>query len=154
VRFWEKGGGLQAFAAALKAHPDKAHWPGMLVEPALLGLTRAAVTGADGRFRLTGISGEGLVLVRFEGPTIETTGVYATTQARPAIQVPRKKGSFYRSGGLVVHGAVFDHAAAPTRPIQGIVRDRDTGKPLAGVTVRARLGSPKESHFVGDPYIE
>jgi hypothetical protein len=36
---------------------------------------------------------------------------------------------------------VFDHAAAPTRPIEGVVRDKDTGKPLAGVTIQARLPS-------------
>jgi hypothetical protein len=34
------------------------------------------------------------------------------------------------------YGANFRHAAAPTKPIVGVVRDKDTKKPLAGVTVR------------------
>ena len=40
-------------------------------------------------------------------------------------------------GTLVFHGATFDHAAAPTRPIEGTVRDKETGKPLAGVSIRS-----------------
>src|SRR5262249_37952461 len=38
---------------------------------------------------------------------------------------------------LTYYGASFDHTAAPTRPIVGVVRDRDTGKLLAGVTVQS-----------------
>jgi hypothetical protein len=37
---------------------------------------------------------------------------------------------------LLYHGNTFEYAAAPTRPVEGIIRDRDTGKPLAGVTVQ------------------
>ena len=33
--------------------------------------------------------------------------------------------------------ASFDHVAIPTRPVIGIVRDQDTGKPLAGVAVKS-----------------
>ena len=35
------------------------------------------------------------------------------------------------------HGAAFQHAAAPCKPIIGMVRDKDTGKPLAGVMIRS-----------------
>ena len=40
-------------------------------------------------------------------------------------------------GTIVYHGATFDHAAAPTRPIEGTVRDKDTGRPLAGISIRS-----------------
>jgi hypothetical protein len=111
------------------------------------------VTGADGKFRVAGISGECLVGLRFAGPTIETAEVYALTRPAPTIATPRS--DMYRSelGNVVYHGNTFDHAAAPTRPVEGTVRDRDTARPLAGVTVRARMGSARQ-HFVGDPYIE
>ncbi len=33
------------------------------------------------------------------------------------------------------YGASFRHAAAPTKPIVGVVRDTDTKKPLAGVAI-------------------
>ncbi|HTU92287.1 MAG TPA: carboxypeptidase regulatory-like domain-containing protein, partial [Gemmataceae bacterium] len=36
------------------------------------------------------------------------------------------------------YGAAFDLLAAPSRPIVGVVRDKDTGKPLAGVTIESR----------------
>jgi Carboxypeptidase regulatory-like domain len=35
------------------------------------------------------------------------------------------------------YGANFRHAVAPTKPIVGVVRDKDTKKPLAGATVRS-----------------
>src|SRR5262249_23262862 len=35
------------------------------------------------------------------------------------------------------HGANFRYVAGPTKPIVGVVRDRDTKKPLAGVTVQS-----------------
>ncbi len=35
------------------------------------------------------------------------------------------------------YGASFLHVAAPTKPIVGVVRDKDTGKPLAGVTIES-----------------
>src|SRR5262249_5394404 len=76
---------------------------------------------------------------------IETAEVYAMTRPGPTVHLPR---------GPTVHGSRFDHAAAPTRPVEGVVRDGDTGKPLASVTVRARIGSVREPRFVGDSHLE
>jgi hypothetical protein len=36
---------------------------------------------------------------------------------------------------------VFEHVAAPTVPIVGTVRDKDTGKPLAGIIIQSRMSS-------------
>ena len=95
-------------------------------------------TGAEGRFRLTGIGRERVVSLWIEGPTIATSlgNVHARTRPGPTyrLAVQRDKPEF---GTLVFHGATFDHAAAPTRPIEGTVRDKDTGKPLAGVSIRS-----------------
>jgi RNA polymerase sigma factor (sigma-70 family) len=155
VRCREDGGDLKALVESLRAKKDDhgPAWPHLALEPALLDLPRPAVTGADGKFRLTGLSGECLVGVRFAGPTIETAEVYALTRPAPTIVTPRS--SMYRSelGDVVYHGSTFDHAAAPTRPVEGVVRDRDSGKPLAGVTIRSRLGAARQ-HFVDDPYLE
>ena len=35
------------------------------------------------------------------------------------------------------HARRFEYAAEPTRPIEGVVRDKDTGKPIAGVTIQS-----------------
>jgi hypothetical protein len=139
VSFRADGGDLKGFVEALRSKQVYGpSYPGVRLAPALLGLTRPAVTGADGKFRLTGLSGERLVGLRFEGPTIETADVFAMTRPAPTI-VPGDP--YVRFGRSVFHGATFDHAAAPTRPVVGVVRDKDTGKPLAGVTVQARIRS-------------
>jgi RNA polymerase sigma factor (sigma-70 family) len=95
-------------------------------------------TGADGRFRLTGIGRERVVSLWIAGPTIVTSFVDIHARTRPGptyrFAVQRDKPEF---GTLVFHGATFEHAAAPTRPIEGTVRDKDTGKPLAGVSIRS-----------------
>ena len=99
----------------------------------------AVTTGADGRFRLTGIGRERVVSLWIEGPTIATSFVDSSRAdaARPNLSPGRVERDRPEFGTLVYHGATFDHAAAPTRPIEGTVRDKDTGKPLAGVSIRS-----------------
>src|SRR5437870_4188154 len=56
----------------------------------------------------------------------------------------------YRGPGanelIPIYGAAFEHVAGPTRPIEGIVRDLDTGRPIAGIMVHGEktLGNPVE----------
>jgi RNA polymerase sigma factor (sigma-70 family) len=95
-----------------------------------------AVTDAEGRFQLKGVGRERLIHLTLEGPTIAQERLSAYT--RPG--KPIHAGMFARNpdgGRLTYYGADFDHTAAPTRPIVGVVRDKDTGKPLAGVTVQS-----------------
>jgi RNA polymerase sigma factor (sigma-70 family) len=102
------------------------------------GRDYTATTDADGRFRMTGIGRERVVSLWIEGPTIATAfaDVHARTRPGPTYQLAmqRDKPEF---GALVYYDAAFDYAAAPTRPIQGTVRDKDTGQPLAGVSIRS-----------------
>jgi RNA polymerase sigma factor (sigma-70 family) len=101
-------------------------------EPSLIPL---ASTGPDGRFRIEGIGRERVATLQFEGPTIETKQVEVRTRRGEMIRVPGWKSS--RDADLItIYGANFEHVAGPTRPIEGIVRDQDTGKPLAGIMVR------------------
>jgi RNA polymerase sigma factor (sigma-70 family) len=96
----------------------------------------ASVTDAEGRFQLKGIGRERLVALSFEGPTITRTRVSVRT--RPGKKIDAAMFARNPEGGrLTYYGAVFDHTAAPTRPIIGVVRDKDTGKPLAGVTIQS-----------------
>src|SRR5262249_39572166 len=50
-------------------------------------------------------------------------------EGQPEFGVPRRVATYY--------GPEFRHAAAPCKPIIGVVRDADTHKPLAGVTIRS-----------------
>src|SRR5262249_4030545 len=47
----------------------------------------------------------------------------------------RLEGPGITTADLEVNRASFEHQAAVSRPIRGVVRDKDTGKPLAGVSV-------------------
>jgi len=120
-----------------KLHTSHFHHDGRLIESdgRLPGQREAAVTDANGRFRITGLGGERLVELKIEGPSIATVWIQAMTRAIPTMTVPEDPGDS-RYGNHTYYGATFDFAAKPTQPFEGTVTDRDTGKPLAGVTVR------------------
>lgn len=105
-----------------------------LASPAFPLLFPAATTGADGRFELHGIGPERMVHLRVEGPTIATQIVNVMTRPSEKIRRPLSR-SHPRGEAITYHGAAFEILAEPTKPVEGVVRDRDTGKPLAGVTI-------------------
>ena len=88
-------------------------------------------TDSAGRFRLTGIGRNRLVTAQLDGPTIVSQHLHMLTRAGTMIELT--------DHGRVTtyYGAGFRHAAAPTKPIVGMVRDKDTKKPLAGFTIRS-----------------
>ncbi len=92
-------------------------------------------TGIDGTFRIEGIGRERVAGLQLEGPTIETKQIEVRTRPGETIRVPGWKGSSNRDV-ITIYGARFEFVAGPTRVIEGVVRDQDTGKPLAGVMVR------------------
>jgi RNA polymerase sigma factor (sigma-70 family) len=93
----------------------------------ILGVSASAMTGKDGRFRLTGIGRERGVELRLRGPGIEWARLWAVTRPGPA------RG--WRSGQEGLYGATFDWVAGPCKPIIGTVRDSATGKPVMGIHV-------------------
>jgi RNA polymerase sigma factor (sigma-70 family) len=109
--------------------------------PWTVGLTEMLTTGDDGRFRLTGLGRERVVELDIGGPTLETVGVQAI--ARKGLDEkalnprrPEEESSFPdERARKKVYGAGFDHMAGPTKPFEGTVREKGTGKPLAGIRV-------------------
>jgi beta-lactamase regulating signal transducer with metallopeptidase domain/protocatechuate 3,4-dioxygenase beta subunit/5-hydroxyisourate hydrolase-like protein (transthyretin family) len=140
-------GDLSAWRAAAKA--DKADYysarsatPLMMNGPQVRSLVEPATTDADGRFTLRGI-GEGRIAeLIVEGPGIETVKVLARTEAGEAIELERERRAPH--GKYTYHPAEFTHVAGPSVPIIGVVRETDSGKPLAGITVKSqsRHGEP------------
>ncbi len=53
---------------------------------------------------------------------------------------------------IVFHARRFDLAVAPGKPIEGVIRDKDTGRPIAGLTLRAAVY--EERSLVPAPGIE
>jgi RNA polymerase sigma factor (sigma-70 family) len=103
-------------------------------------LSPQVTTDAEGRFRLSGIGRNRLIQAQLDGPTIASQHLHILTrpgeaidvtyeEAEPQYGLPRTVTTYY--------GASFRHVAATTRPVAGLVRDRDTRKPVAGVAIRS-----------------
>ena len=143
ISFRADGGDLKGFVEALeRREPARPYFPGTMVDAAALGQTRVETTGADGRFRLTGISGECVVGLRFSGPTIETAEVCVLTRPARTVAVQWEKGLPQHIGDVIFHDNPFEHVASPTRAITGVVRDKATGKPLERVRIYTNVSSP------------
>src|SRR5262249_20883836 len=106
-------------------------------------------TDAAGRFRLNGIGRDRLATVQLDGPTVVSQHLHMLTRAGEAITVIEYAGKPEYNDprtDVIYYGASFRHVAAPTKPMIGVVRDKDTKKPLAGVTVRSLALTIGPSH--------
>jgi RNA polymerase sigma factor (sigma-70 family) len=131
-------GDLAAFVAGLKAskdgYPVENKFLTHLDNPAIARLFAAASTDEAGRFQMKGIGRERIVIVEISGPTIESRQARLMTRPGERIQL-LEWADYPHTGRLTYYGASFDHVAGPTTPIIGVVRDKDTHKPLAGAVV-------------------
>ncbi len=97
----------------------------------------SAVSDKDGRFELHGLGHGWLYNLYFRGPTLVNTT--ARLVARP------QKAGVAEASGIVppnrpppqvpFYGSEFTHVVLPCKPIRGMVREKGSGKPLAGVEV-------------------
>ena len=97
-------------------------------------------TDAAGRFKITGIGSNRLIRVQLDGPTITSQHLCILTRPGEPIQVTEHEGNpdFHEPSTVTTYyGATLRHVAAPCKPIVGVVRDKDTKKPFAGMTVRS-----------------
>ena len=83
-----------------------------------------------------------MIRLKVSGPTIQTKEISVLTRDIGPFRVNHGRGS-PDWGIALYYGARFTHAAAPTKPVIGVVKDKDTGKPLAGV----RIASDKTAEF-------
>ena len=83
-----------------------------------------------------------MIRLKISGPTIQTKEIGVLTRAISPFQVNNGRGS-PDWGIALYYGTRFTHAAAPTKPVIGVVKDKETGKPLAGV----RIASDRTAEF-------
>jgi protocatechuate 3,4-dioxygenase beta subunit len=117
---------LEAFRKGADGTYPTKDWSGPLP-----GQTRALVTGADGRIHLSGVGRERMVRLRVEGSGIQYARLEVMTRPGELMDSP----SPYRQQR--VYGAAFTYLAPPARPLRGTVRDKDTGKPVAGARIES-----------------
>jgi RNA polymerase sigma factor (sigma-70 family) len=92
---------------------ERRGWVGPLPgQPAVL------TTDAEGRLQLAGVGRDRIVSLHLEGPAIATADLNVEVQPVET---------------------TFEHQAAVSRPIRGVVSDKATGKPLAGVSISVNL---------------
>ncbi|MHB1562072.1 MAG: sigma-70 family RNA polymerase sigma factor [Isosphaeraceae bacterium] len=99
--------------------------------------TLAAAAGSDGRFRLDGVGPDQLVELEVSGPSIATSHLYVAGRDGADLRVPVE--TFRGINQVIYHARRFEHAVEPTKPVEGMVTDVDTGRPLARVGLRAAV---------------
>jgi RNA polymerase sigma factor (sigma-70 family) len=109
-------------------------------DPTWLGRQGTWTTGADGRFEITGVGRDRIVGLDIDHPATEHVTLYALTRTSPAHTKPHRwslqqSQVTLRFPAPSLVSATFEHFAGPTKPITGVVRLKDTGKPLAGAQV-------------------
>lgn len=140
-----------------------------IVRPQALGVARSVKTDKTGRFRLEGVGRDRIATVILRSETTVAVRLQIVNRAGP------KEG--WNKGNLGLYATGFTFLLAPCKPIYGTVRDKKTGKPIAGVKVAHNnhyaesttndkgeyrlIGAPKEQeHMIalgggkGVPYID
>ncbi|MHC5541348.1 sigma-70 family RNA polymerase sigma factor, partial [Singulisphaera rosea] len=133
---------LSSWIEDLKRNPGKGPYDGNDEMP-FYEVTRT--TGPDGRFRIEGVGRERIVQFTVSGPTVEVTRGFAMTKDTPAVAAPNT--NIIAPDTIRYHGSRFDYASAPCKPVEGVVRDQDTDRPLAGMRVNGMAYNPNSSAY-------
>ena len=96
-----------------------------------------ATAGTDGRFRLAEIGRDRIAELIVSGPTIATARLYVLNRDGEAISTNFTHAM--KPERTIYHARRFEYAAAPTKPIDGVIRDKDTGRTIAGLTLRGMV---------------
>lgn len=106
-----------------------------LYRPALIpGLVAETQTDAEGRFTLTGLGRDRLVNLTVTAPSIIDTRITVMTRDARNVRTRTQDRPIEMEDELI-YGANFTLVLKPGLTVRGIVRDRDTKAPIAGMWV-------------------
>ena len=135
--FFEPGNDLAGWIARARDGTVMNLWDGL--EGLNVGVDRiipmAAKAGADGRFKLAGIGRDRVAELIVSGPGIATTRANVLVRDEPEIRSTDRR--FMKPIPFLVQAPRFQLALAPSRRVEGVARDKDTGKPIAGLAIKA-----------------
>jgi RNA polymerase sigma factor (sigma-70 family) len=107
----------------------------------------ATSTGPDGRFKLTGVGRDRVAELIISGPGVATTQLYALS--RPEAEIRTVDRGMMKPEPFIVHAPKFEVALAPSKRVEGTVRDKDTGRPIAGIEIHAAVSDDGKSWNAG-----
>ncbi|WP_435011011.1 sigma-70 family RNA polymerase sigma factor [Tundrisphaera lichenicola] len=96
-----------------------------------------AQTDAEGRFKLAGIGRDRIADLIVSGPGIATTPVNVFSREEKEIRSSDK--GMMSPTPFIVHAPKFQLALAPSKGVEGVVRDKETGKPIVGLKINAAV---------------
>jgi RNA polymerase sigma factor (sigma-70 family) len=98
-------------------------------------------TGPDGKFTVSGLGGNRLALLTIEGRDIAMVSIPVLSADGEGIRIPRMSQPSGDSP-MTIYRDGLRFVAAPTQPFEGTITDKDTGKPISGLAVRAYADVP------------
>ena len=104
---------------------------GIFISPASLP---SAKTDVEGKFTLTGLGRDRMVIAEISGPNLVRSLINIVTRPMKPVR-DFSEGSQLSTGIRTFYGSEFDYIASPSVVVQGVVRDMDTKQPLADVIV-------------------
>jgi RNA polymerase sigma factor (sigma-70 family) len=134
-------GNLEPWIAVKRQWALKNYVPGIptkTLAAQALGVPLSTTTDEQGRFRLAGFGRERAVHLDIRGKGLEHSRIEVLTRLGPLTGV--------RTGNMGAYAASFDYHSGPCKPVTGTVRDKRTGKPLAGILV---FGSASPGGSIG-----
>ncbi len=136
---------------------DTAASPPKRLYLSLEDITGAATTDREGRFQLSGAGAERIVHVAIEGRGIARTIGHVITRAgfdprscNEAALAQMRPEARIKGQLPILYGPSFTFVAESSRAAEGVVRDRLTGRPLAGFQVWASFGFGNGARAVTD----
>ncbi len=134
--FWfDEKGEFPAWIARARNGAEGNFWQGLQKIPLEELCEIETRTGADGRFKLTGIGRDRIAELLISGPRIATTQAFVFSRDEPEFR--SKERPAMGSLPFVVEAPRFQLVVPPNRRVEGVARDKDTGRPIAGLEIEA-----------------
>jgi RNA polymerase sigma factor (sigma-70 family) len=134
VQMW-KVQPLSALSGSVQI-PSASHEWDRLWYPWKVGLFAPTKTDEKGRFSIKGLGNDRIVNLLIQGDKVAQEEIHIVMQKEIDKDVNEPPPAFKeenQKGRLRLYGASFEHSIEASKPIKGVLTDKQSGKPLAGI---------------------